>query len=486
MVNFNTIPSDIRASGVYAEINAQPKGESYYNRMLVIGHVTDDAKVAAGEYRLASDDLIGDWGNGSMLFEAIRSAKAAYPGYRIFGLAVAEPATGGVKATATITVNADVLPVAVPRQAVFYLGSRAEERLAVPVYVTDTAATLAARIASAVNAGYAYGAFTAQYGVVATVASNVVTLTARHKGVVGNTLKVATGVHALDDDFAATGLTITAFSAGAGLVDLAAALANLGAEAFDTLASPWCDATALEDVAGFLADREQWDEELYGHYFSAQYDTFANLYTAGAARNSQYYSVVGVKQPLDPSWRLAAELAAHVANWYATGNRRRGMKGIVLAAKAVTRKDGWTVAERDQLLRVGVTPLTVGMNGRFAIDRNITAYRTNADGVPDTTWLDVSTRYRTIYAVRNFRDMLIARYQRSARNDDIAAAIGADLDHKYIELEDGGDGILVNSNAFRSARQVQRDGLDRIDIYAPLAVRADLHVIAINATIRVS
>ena len=65
MVNFNTIPSDIRASGVYAEINAQPKGESYYNRMLVIGHVPDAAKVAAGEYRLASDDLIGDWGNGS-------------------------------------------------------------------------------------------------------------------------------------------------------------------------------------------------------------------------------------------------------------------------------------------------------------------------------------------------------------------------------------------------------------------------------------
>lgn len=489
MVDFTTIPSDIKAPGVYAEVNTRRVDPSLNYRVLLIGHMLTGGTAEASTPTVVGDDPVGQFGNGSMLCEMAYYAKHMDPGYRIYALPIAEPTTSAVAATCTVTVAATTLTEA--RKLDVYLGARGVDRLSIQCYSGDTEDEIAARLVEAINAGYKNGSRTVKWAVSAAVggvgSENIVTLTARHKGAPGNSLRFAAWVHAGDDKLARDILTVSGFSGGAGTVDMAAALALLGDAPYDTIVSPYADSDAIADIDLFLADREGYDKQLYGHAILAKYDTYANLITAGSAFNSRYVTLVGLKQPLDPVWRLVAEIGGMVGNHFDGSTRKLGMKKMRLQGASYAESDGFTFAERDQLLRNGISTLTVEPNRRLYIDRLITTYQTDLDGNLDEVWMDLATRYRMIIALRSITAMLSGRYSRRAYDRDghtTRRDMAADIVNRYRELAQ--IGLLTHEDSIRSRVKIAEAGIDRLNVFLPLYVQSDLHVVAINATVGVA
>jgi len=362
----------------------------------------------------------------------------------------------------------------------------------VPVSTSDSAADVAANLVATLAKGYRWRSrlvkfpFTAAVG--AAGSETVVTLTARHAGAHGNSLRVAVGLMAGDDPLARQCLTIGSFTGGTGTVDLGSKLALLGDAPFDTVVSIFNDSDAIADLSAWLEARESYTEQLYGHGITVKYGSYADLAADGVTRNSKFVTVVGVKPSIDPIWRLAAEVGAMVGNHFDSANTRaRGMKGLSLVCRAVDESDGLDFLERDQLLRAGIATLTVDPNRRFHIDRLITSYRLDENGVPDETWLDLATRYRSIFAVRQIASMLRLHYSRRAYEQDEGTtrrAMRADIAHRYHEMAKAG--ILARETAAINQLVIEADGEDRINVGLSLFVQSDLHVIAVNATVGVA
>jgi phage tail sheath gpL-like len=486
-VTFNQIPSDIRVPGIYVEVNAGRPPFTFNNRLLLVGQKLTAGTATAGQLiRLDDGGALGHFGNGSMLADMAHNARAQAPLQEIWCLPLADPA-GGVAATATITCTTTKFPLGRAAMLDIYV---AGVRYRVPVKATDDEVAVGAAIAAAINAGYWRGnkrilaPVTAAVGT--TGSEHIVTLTSRHKGITQNSLDVSV-CHAEDDDRTALdALVIVNFASGAGTVDLAAAFAALGDEPFDTIVAPYADTQALSDVSAFLEARWGYISKIYGHYFTAVYDTYGNLGTFGAARNSPWVSIFGSKKLAHPTWSLVAAAGGDIALQLGGANRNRPLVGVVLnGIRAKARKDGFTIAERDSLLRDGISPLEIRTDRQVMLERVITTYQTTDDGIEDTTWLDVQTRYLVTYAVRYISNLLTARYSRRTFDEDQDAtveAMRADIINAYRELQIRG--VTDNIAGFRARLRVERDPDDvtRVNVYLPFDVQNQLFVTAVNAT----
>lgn len=486
-VVFNQIPSDIRVPGVFVEVNSGRPPFSFNNRLLLIGQKLTAGTATAGQLiRLDDQMALSHFGNGSMLADMAFHARTQAPLQEIWCLPLADP-SGGAVATATITCTEAKFPLG--RAAILDLYV-AGIRYRVPVAAADDEDAVATNVAAMINAGYwrnnrkILPPVTAAVG--GTGSENVVTLTSRHKGASQNSLDVS-ACHAEDDDRTALdALAIVNFASGSGTVDLAAALAVLGDEPFDTIVGPYDDTTALDAVSAFLEARWNYAAQLYGHYFTARYDSYGNLGTFGAARNSAYVTVFGSKKLAHPTTAFIAAAGADIAVQLGGGNRNRPLKGVVLnGVRAKSKRDEFTLAERDSLLRDGISPIEIRSDRQVMLERVITTYQTTDEGIEDITWLDVQTRYLVTFAVRYIGNLLRSRYSRRTLDEDGDATVGlmrADLIHAYRELQ--GRGVTDNLAGFRARLRVERDGGDptRINIYLPIDVQNQLFVTAVNAT----
>lgn len=486
-VLFNTIPTDIRAPGVYVEINAGRPVFSPSNRLLLVGQKLSSGSVPAGTLVRLDDQLaVSQFGNGSQLAEMAYHARAQAPLQEIWCLPVADP-SAGAQATATITCTTAKFPLGRAAILDLYL---AGIRYRVNVGAADTAITVAAAIAAKINDGYWRNQRKVRAPVTADVGSSpnqhVVTLTSLHKGAAQNSLDISV-CHAEDDDRTALDvLAIVNFASGSGTVDMAATLAVLGDEPFETIVAPYDDTTAIDAVSAFLADRWGYSRQIYGHYFTARYDTYSNLATFGAARNSPYVTVLGTKRLAFPSYAFIAAVGADVAVQLGGNNRNRPLKGVVLAGiRAKSTLDGFTLPERDSLLRDGISPILIRSDRQVMLDRVITTYQKTDEGVEDLTWYDVQTRYCVTYAVRIIAALLKSRYSRRTLDEDGDAtvlAMRADIIHSYRQL--ASRGVVDNVDAFRRRLRVEQDADDptRINVYLPIDVQQGLYVTAVNAT----
>ena len=268
-VSFNSIPANWRMPLYWVEVDPSMAGypqsrlaSLLIGTMLPTGTATPDVPVPVPSVA----DARQLFGYGSMLDGMVDFFTKNNFAQELWVVPIKE-ATAGVAATGKMTVtaaavSAGTLPV--------YVSGR---RVQVFVAAGEDMDTTATNIAAAITAD-------PSMPVTAVATAAEVDLTCKWKGVEGNDIDIRLAYGgALAAEQVPIGLTITLptgnkLAGGTGEVDLTNAIANLGDEPYEYVATAYTDSTSLallEAEYGFGdSGRWGWMRQLYGHTFAAR------------------------------------------------------------------------------------------------------------------------------------------------------------------------------------------------------------------------
>ncbi|CUA90916.1 phage tail sheath subtilisin-like domain-containing protein [Chelatococcus daeguensis] len=481
MVAFNNIPGNILVPFFYAEINSGGSPYEGQSRLLLVG-----PKLAAGSATAdvpagpigSQADANALFGAGSVLAAMYAKARRNAPFQPIWALPLADPAgtaaEGTIVCTAPGVTGVGVLEIC-------------GVRITLQVNAADNATTVGNSVRDAINA--------AGLPISATAATGTVTLTFRHVGTIGNDVLVRL---LTDEPNILVGhATITQLSGGTGVPDLTNALANLGDDEFDWIASPYADAVSLNTVRDFLSDTSgRWSptKQLYGHYLTVKFDTLSGLAALGDSRNDQHVSIMGSKLASSPPWEWAAALGGQCAMHLTDAPElSRPLQTLLLDGikPPPSRADWWDIDDRQALYVDGISAARVGNDGLVRIDRVVTTYQETAAGAADATYRDIETMAQLMFSVRYIRTFVQNRHSRQALADDNPSNlqeittpqdIRDTLVHAYSDLV--ALGVLEKADLFAQFVQVERDpnNATRVNAYLPVDVVNQLRVFAANVT----
>lgn len=492
-VAFNNMPANNRVPFFYAEINAGQSPYQGQSRTLLIGRVVSGGSAATDVPVRIVRDPASLFGAGSELSEMATYARLNNPLGEIWGLPIAD---AGTKQTKTITIATLTSQQGV--LVVYVNGTKVQ----VPVNVTDTNATVAAALSAEINKGWYLNGQPMTFPVIATVSTNVVTLTARNGGAPSASFDVSKDLVG-DEGALASFITIASGTAGSGAISFSAGLANLGDQEFDWIGIPDSDVTTLNTLQTFLNEVSgRWSplQQVYGMAITAKLDTVSNLTTFGAARNNPNEIIMGVPASASGIARWVGALCGAIGSRKNLGAElssaieiSRPMQTIPLIGIQGSKNSGDApdTVERNAAYNDGISGYYISKDGTVRLDRVITTYQTNAFAQNDITWLDIETRAQAVYIARYIRQRITQLYPRCAlANDNPSGLQGlvtpkelkAAVIHAYIELENAG--IVENSALFAQSLIVERSSdPNRIDAYLPVDVVNQLRVFAANITI---
>lgn len=491
-ISFDNIASGVVAPIFAFEVTSGGQFESE-SRTLIAAHKASDGTMATDTPIYAASQEAVDQlaGSRSILRDMYRVARKQAPSEEIWIVAV--PATG---TAAQWTLTLGTMPAAGGVGVIAIAG----QEIQLTIDAGATASEVATDLAAAIQ-GYFDELTRATLPVTAAAASNVVTLTAVHAGVIFNDLDLWIDGTVPGNAFTSANLTIAQSVAGAGTPNTSAALAALGDDPFDTILVPFPDATNLGRYAAFLSDvsgRWAWSRQIYGHVWTVTTDSAADLVTAGLAlTDDRHVSVlprVEAAGDATPSWAWLAGYVMRQVPWLhdgANGNVSRNMTGLEIEYVRPPRdRAKWPGFEtRNTFLKSRLATWKVA-NGKVVVDKAVTTYKYNALGQPDEVFRDVQALYQLMYALRYLRAQLSYEHGQKALADENPLEVAtistpddikATLIHAYEALV--GRGVLENADGFAARIQVQRnaDSARRVDVLAPLDRVNPLDVIAANA-----
>lgn len=485
-VQFNQIPASGLVAPLFAfEINAAGEGTEA-SRFLVMGHKSAAGSIADDTPFVISsrEELLGQAGKGSMLYEMGRLARRIAPAAEIWGVAVPEATTAEVR---TVTVNS--VPGTGGQACLEIAGRKVFASLDAGGSATDLATALAAAINAYVDP------LTLEYlPCTATSAAAVVTLTARHKGTYFTEVEVG-AFTTVAGNILAGAITVATTTAGAGTPNIAAALAALGDMAFDTILLPFADDTNVGRLETFFDEtggRWAYDRMIFGHGFIVKTDTVSGLTTYGLSRNDRHISALSRYTSPTPSWEWLASEVMKAGVWLSDatgGNAARNQTGLVLSGVRPPRSGGGPVyGARNTLLASGISTFGVDAAGNVTIDKIVTMERLGPQGEPTTTFRDVQAVYCVMHGIRHIKNELIRRYSNKAAVDRNPYSIEAQVTPEDVRAgvisayEDCVRfGLFENTARFAKSLVVERDvaeprrfniGLKEIDLVNPLDVLA--------------
>lgn len=380
---FNAIPSSVRVPGVYIEFDAtrsnlgiqvMPRKALMFGQKKAAGTLAPNTLVQV----TTLDQVRQLCGRGSML-DHMAEIWFQNNIFTPLFLCVLADNGSGVQATRTLTITAS--PTA-SGTLVLYIGGRRQE---IGITTGQTTAQVATAIAAAVNAN-------ADLEMTAAAAANVVTLTAAHRGEIGNAIDVSTNYFAGESLPGGLALTIAAGVAGTGNPDIQPALDLTGEDWFSDWISPYTDGANMTKLEAKLAGQfgPLRMQDAWG--WTAVQGTFAAIDSWGAGRNTVHIHTIGARGVIDPPWMWAAALGA-VGSFYFGIDPARPLRTLTLAGirAPALRSDLFIFSEMNTLLNDGVSTWRATADGRVALDRVITNYQTNAFGIDDPSYLDAST-----------------------------------------------------------------------------------------------
>ena len=305
-ISFSQVPTNIRVPFVTAEFNntRATQGPALLPyRVLILGQ-----KLAAGPWTANTvqkatsvEQVIAGAGRGSILH---RMALAYFANNRFtetwFGVLSDDGA--GVAATGTITVTG---PATAAGTLHLYLGGT---RVSVAVANGAVQNDIATAIAAAINAA-------ADLPVTAAAATNVVTVTFRHKGLSGNSFDMRLNYQDGEATPAGVSVVIVALASGTTSPALATLIAALGDTWYQVVIHLYSDATSLTSIEAELASRFGPMRMIDGVAITSAVGTQAALGTLGDGRNSPHSCIVAQpgKNPLTPPMEFAAAVGAVIA-----------------------------------------------------------------------------------------------------------------------------------------------------------------------------
>ncbi len=408
-MNFNLIPSLNLTPGTLVEVDGSHaiSGPGLFPfRALLIGQkITAGTGLANSVYTVSSADEVAVLaGRGSMLH---RMAPAWFAANRSTECRIGILADNGsgVAATKTVTLTG---PATAAGTINLYIGGVLVQ---VPVASGDANTAIATALSAAIN-------LVTDLPVTASVASGVVTLTAKNPGACSDELDVRANYQ--QGQALPAGVTLVAAAGVAGATNpiLTTLITNLGDTQYHVIANPYTDAASLTAIENELSDRMGPLRAIEGQAITAKSDTHANMLTLGLTRNSAFSTIIHADDSPTPPCEIAAHIAGIVALY---GENEAGARPFqtlaapyVLAPAEGVRN---TAAQRRLLLAGGIATLKVAAGDMTQIERLVTTYRLNAAGSPDTTFRDSNTMFKLMYARANFRTKL-AEYARHKLGND--------------------------------------------------------------------
>lgn len=468
-ISFNSIPVGLRVPGQLIEFDSSRATNGLPilpNRLLIVGQ-----KLAAGTAAALAPIVVAEaaqanalFGRGSMLARMVRAAKAAdrYSELTVIPLADLD---AGTAATGTITVTG---PSTGAGTIAFMI---AGQRVPVTVASGATANNTATAIGAAINAAL-------DLPVTATVATSVVTLTARHKGTTGNDIDVRHSHYQGEGLPAGIGIAIVAMANGAGDPDYATVWPVVGDSNYRTIILGTASATTLGVAKTELDDRWGPVRMLESMAYGAKTGNQAAASAFGGALNSQLISVIGTGASPTPPWEFAASYGA-IAGYYSHIDPARPLQMLALPG-VIGPKDGarFTRAERELLLRDGIATYSVDQDGTVRIERAITTWQTNSAGLDDTAYLDMETVHTLAFFRQALRIRIATKFPRHKLASDgtnfsrgqaivTPGIIRAEIVALFRELEEAG--LVEQLDQFVADLIVERDASDpnRVNALVP-------------------
>lgn len=409
MISFDSIPINLLTPGQFVEINASRAVsglQAMPQKILVVGQKLAAGTAPAGApIKITSGDQgIQSFGRGSMLAAMVAAFLSANPTAEMLAYPVEDNAAG-VAATRTVTLTG---PATAAGTLNLYV---AGQRVQVAVASAAAATVVATALAAAVNANL-------DLPVTATAAAAVVTLTARHKGELGSDIDVRANYREGEITPAGLIVTIAAGVAGSGNPDLSTLFAAIGDAKIIGFVLPYTDTANLAVFEAELLSRWGPLRMIEAMAYGFKSGTHGVLTALGAARNSPFSSIGGLKGSPTPPWTIAAAYAGVVTYHGAIDPARPFQTLLVPGVLAPAQADRFTRAERNLQLQDGVSTFTIDAGGNVLVERSITTYQTNAFGLPDTAYLDVNTVLTLAYLRYTVRARIAAKFPRHKLADD--------------------------------------------------------------------
>lgn len=489
-VSFSNIGSP-RTPLFYAELDNSQAGYFVQNqRILLIGQKLASGVAAENIPMLVSrnDEAIKQFGLGSMLARMHEVVRMNDPVGEVWCLPLLD-APAGVAAAGTVTFTG--APSAAGTLNL-YIGA---DRVQIPIAVTDTITQLATALAAAINAK-------STLPVTAASAAGVVTITARHKGALGNDIRLQLnyrGAAGGEETPAGLGVALVQLAGGTTAPSLTGAIAALGDEEFDFIIHPYADSTSLDAFRLLMNDNSgRWSpsKQIYGHAYTALRGTLSALYAAGTARNDQHHTIAGVETTVpNPVWEYVAAYGARNAVFIKADPARPTQTGQLLGILPAPASSRFIKDERESLLHAGIATSMVDSGGTVLIERAITTYQKNAFGQADPSYLDSETMHQLATIIRRLRAVVTQKYSRHklAKDGTVFGAGQAIITPKVARGEITAEykvmeqlGLVENYKLFNQYLIVEVNETDpnRLDVLFPPDLVNQLRVFAVLAQFR--
>jgi phage tail sheath gpL-like len=462
-IAFDNIPSSIRKPGKYFEFNTKLAVRTLpgnLQKVLVVGQRLAVGTVPANTLVdiFSAADAVTYFGRGSILALMVAAAIAANPYLSLQAVAL-DDAVASVAASGTITITG-------PATAAGVLTVQVGDML---VQVAIANADTATVIAAALNAQFAKQP---DLPLSASVAAGVVTVTAKNKGTLGNGIKLSASV---TNGIGVTAVA-TALTAGATDPTIATALATVFAAGHNIIITPWNDTvnmtalrTHLDNAGGPLEQRGP-----IGVY--AHVGTVSQATTLAASINGGRLTGALLPWCYENVFELAAAYGAVIAS---EEDPARPLNTLALTGISAPPQAFWLDRiSVENCLWNGVTPLTVGPGNRVQIERAITTYTLDPQGIPDISLLDLTTIRTLDYVRKAVRERIALRFPREKLSERTAPKVRSEILDVLYKLEELEIVEFVADNA--AGVIVERDLQDpnRLDAKIPCNVVNGLHVFA--------
>jgi phage tail sheath gpL-like len=408
-ISFASVPFGVKVPGVYAEFDTSKaqQGPSIQNYVgLIIGQRLSTGSKAAGTIeRITSESQARDfYGKGSMLFHQV---KAWLDANKINELNVYafDDDGGGVAAAGSI----EALTAATAAGTIhLMIGGR---QYNVAVASGDTETTIITAIKTAIDADED------RHVTTGVIAADVLPITYRHAGEVGNDIDIRFNHFFGEELPAGVTFTVVAMSSGAGNPALTAAIAEMGETQFHSITMPYSDASNLLLMQTEMQDRWGAIRQNDGQVYIARKETFGLHATFLGTRNNEQETVMNIAGPT-PSFSWAANIAAQVSS-NAQQDPARPFQTLSLTS-VIAPKDSeqFTFAERNLILVDGGSTYFVDASGVARIERLRTTRIENSFAAPDESLADLNPKLTLSYLRFDFRTMMLTKFPRHKLAND--------------------------------------------------------------------
>jgi len=390
-ITLDEIPYNLQVPGAFYQVRANYSQAGllpYPAKALLIGQMlpTGTAQPNTPYPVFAASDAQALGGGGSIIAQMAAAFIRANPWLPLEIIGVPD-ATAATKASGSFGITGTATQAGT--LALYVAGIR----IAVPVSVGDTAATVVANaLSTAEQLVSTLGGIPFSEGFLPftpTAGTGALEIAALHGGTLGNTIDLRVNAQRGDATPAGLAVTVTAMAGGATDPVVTAALDAISSTWFTDIGICWNDANNVGIFEGVLATRYMAMGQLDAKGYRVIAGTPGTVQTAQTGLNSKYATTLPIQNPMHPTWVICGAYAG-ACSYELANDPSRQLRGVALPGiLPPAPADRYDETERNILLGAGMSTFTVAVDGTVQLERVVTENTTDANGIPSQAWHDI-------------------------------------------------------------------------------------------------